>query len=429
MNALMQLRERRRQLVEEMRSRIERAEAENRDLTTAEEALIETVRADLARVEQDLERAERRLEAERDAALDVFLRGDGRRGPASPPEDDERDGVERRELRPADRFADYARQEHPDQAEELRGVRFGAAIRALVTGPRNDAERRALSAGGAEGAGYMVPSVLSGQIIDRLRARTVTVRAGARTVPLDAAETTMARVETDPATAWHPEGGTIAEDTAMTFGAQIMRPKTLTSLVRTSRELIDDAPNAEEAIERAFSRALAVELDRAVLFGLGAALEPLGIVNYAGIGSVSMGVNGAQLVGYDAMLDARDAMLLANADEPTAFIMAPRTATVLAKAKDGVGLPLRRPTEIERTPFLVTTSVPIDQVQGTATNASSIITGVWSELLIGVRAEVRVEVLRERFADSLSYGFLAWLRADTAVLHAASFAKIIGIIP
>ena len=42
---------------------------------------------------------------------------------------------------------------------------------------------------------------------------------------------------------------------------------------------------------------------------------------------------------------------------------------------------------------------------------------------------MRIEVLRERYADNLQYGFLAYLRADVAVTHAASFGKLIGIIP
>jgi HK97 family phage major capsid protein len=58
-----------------------------------------------------------------------------------------------------------------------------------------------------------------------------------------------------------------------------------------------------------------------------------------------------------------------------------------------------------------------------------VIMGDFTELYLGVRSELRVEVLREKYADALQYGFLAWLRMDVAVAHAASFAKLIGILP
>jgi hypothetical protein len=40
---------------------------------------------------------------------------------------------------------------------------------------------------------------------------------------------------------------------------------------------------------------------------------------------------------------------------------------------------------------------------------------------------LRIEFLRERYADNLQFGFLAYLRADVAVKHAASFCSIVGI--
>ena len=47
--------------------------------------------------------------------------------------------------------------------------------------------------------------------------------------------------------------------------------------------------------------------------------------------------------------------------------------------------------------------------------------------MIGMRNEIRVEVLRERFADTHQYAFVAHMRFDIAIAHAASFHKISGI--
>jgi HK97 family phage major capsid protein len=46
-----------------------------------------------------------------------------------------------------------------------------------------------------------------------------------------------------------------------------------------------------------------------------------------------------------------------------------------------------------------------------------------------MRTEIRIEVLREAFAENLQYAFLAFLRADIGVVRPQSFAQITGITP
>ena len=87
------------------------------------------------------------------------------------------------------------------------------------------------------------------------------------------------------------------------------------------------------------------------------------------------------------------------------------------------------PAAVTELPRLVTTQIPIDQTQGSASNASSIFLGNFSELVVGMRAELRVEVLKERYSENYQFGFLAHLRADIQCWHAESFARIVGVIP
>jgi len=42
---------------------------------------------------------------------------------------------------------------------------------------------------------------------------------------------------------------------------------------------------------------------------------------------------------------------------------------------------------------------------------------------------MRIEVLRERFADNYQYGILCALRADVQCFHEESMCRIIGVIP
>ena len=174
---------------------------------------------------------------------------------------------------------------------------------------------------------------------------------------------------------------------------------------------------------------MAVEVDRASLFGSGADGQPLGLANTAGISVVSMGTNGAALTGYVQMLDALLDLETANAATPTAMILNPRTRRAINGFADSTGQPLRAPAALESIPILATTTIPTNQVQGTAVNASSIALGDFSQMILGVRQELRIEVLREAYASNLQYAFIAHLRVDVGIAQPGAFAVVKGIIP
>jgi len=50
-------------------------------------------------------------------------------------------------------------------------------------------------------------------------------------------------------------------------------------------------------------------------------------------------------------------------------------------------------------------------------------------LVIGVRSQFQLEVLRERYSDNFQFGFLGHVRADVQVWHPESFAMVVGITP
>jgi HK97 family phage major capsid protein len=330
----------------------------------------------------------------------------------------DRGGTEIRVLKPTERFS----------PNEYRGPSLGAILRAMVTGPRNDMERRVLAEGSDSAGGYTVPTPLAMQFIDRLRAASVVMRAGALTVDMTSETLALARLATDPTVAWRAEN---AEVTASdpTFARVLLTAKSLASLVKVSRELLEDSVNVTAMLERAFTQSMAVEFDRAALFGTGDSDDPEGVTNMTGIGSVEMAENGAALSGWDKVSDTIYELEVDNAGSPTAMIFHPRTGNTIRKLKDGEGNPLTMPTDIAAIPRLPTTSVPIDETQGTAENASSIVMGHFPELLIGLRSQLRIEILKERYGEYLQYGFLCHMRGDVQAAHVESFAVLKGITP
>lgn len=346
-------------------------------------------------------------------------RGDG--SPAFPSGWTDQRGNPVRVLEREERFA----------TERARGMSFGDHVRALAVGPRNDAERRALSEGTGSEGGYTVPTPLAAEFIDRLRAKSCAIRAGARTVPMTSASLAIARLDTDPTVTWRLENALI-DNSDPAFSRVLLEAKAVAGIVKVSRELLSDSVNVSEMLTNAFAQAMALELDRVALFGDGTDDGPIGITGTSGINEVSMATNGATLSssgGYDKLIDAVYEMQVDNAADPTAMIMHPRTGAQLAKLKDGNSLPLPAPEMIARIPRLTTTAASIAETQGTATTASSIVFGNFRELFIGMRDEMQITVLKERYADYGQVGFLCWMRADVQLAHKASFSRLKGVIP
>lgn len=323
-----------------------------------------------------------------------------------------------RVLRNTDRYSE----------ERASGPALGDTVRAMITGARNDAERRALSEGTNSAGGFTVPTPLATEFIDRLRAQSVAIRAGAMTVPMTSQTLAMARLETDPTIGWRAENAALANGDP-TFGRVVLTAKSLAGIVKISRELLMDTANAGVMIEQALAATMALEIDRAAIFGDGSSNSPTGITGTSGINEVSMGTNGAALTDHDKLLDALYEMLVDNAGMPTAAIMHPRTAIALAKLKDGNNLPLVYPDMLRNLPSLMTTAAPINETQGTATNASSIVFGNFAHLFIGVRESITIQVLDQLYAEDGQIALAVHARADVQLAHKASFCRLKGIIP
>lgn len=311
--------------------------------------------------------------------------------------------------------------------ERAEGVALGDTVRAMITGPRNDMERRALSEGTDSAGGYTVPTPLSSLFIDKMRARSVVNQAGARTVPMESQTLAIARVESDPTVAWRAEAGAINVSDP-TFGRVVFTALSLSTIVRVSRELLMDTINAGAIIELSLAKAMALELDRAAMFGSGSSSQPRGVANMVGINAVSMGTNGA-LPTYEKMLDAVYELELDNVDMITAGIMHPRTDRTLASYKTGDGQWQLPPKKVADIPHLKTTAVPINETQGSASNASSVLYGDWRKLLIGLRESISIRLLRELYAATGEYGIEVHARADFQAEDVKAFCRLSGVTP
>jgi HK97 family phage major capsid protein len=118
--------------------------------------------------------------------------------------------------------------------------------------------------------------------------------------------------------------------------------------------------------------------------------------------------------------------VLANNFTPNAHIVAPRTVTSLGKLKGTTNAYLQTPPNM--LPVLVTKQLPINLTVGTSSDASYLFTAAWDQLLVGIRTDCNLRFLGERYlADSLTYAFLAYMRADIQLAQPAAFVVDTGV--
>lgn len=49
--------------------------------------------------------------------------------------------------------------------------------------------------------------------------------------------------------------------------------------------------------------------------------------------------------------------------------------------------------------------------------------------MIGMRTEMQILPLRERYADNGQVAFMAYIRADVQLEHPAAFVDVVGVLP
>ncbi|GAB4232019.1 MAG: hypothetical protein Kow00109_04390 [Acidobacteriota bacterium] len=393
-----ELREQKQRLIEKAEKIIKTAECENRSLTAGERREWDDLMRQIDDINEELKLLDRAKE-------------EWRRQKGLAPES----GFITRDQRLAP--------EHPE-------VTAGQFFRALVTGPRNEDEARALGESSGVSGGYLVPGRIFSQVLDTVRAKSRVFQAGASMYRLEPGQTQIVTVASDPTVTWLAEGSQLSESDP-SFSSVTLNPQVCAVLTRVSEQLIHDGVNVERTLERTIAGAVSAELDRVMLYGSGTAPEPKGLVNWTGIQAVEVGSgNGAALTDFGPLIDGVEAVLTADCPEvPRYAIMHPRTLADIEALADSNGQPLQRPTILQRMEFLDSTKVPIDETVGTSTDCSHILLGSWPDLVLAVSWPMRVEVLKERYRDFLQIGFLVHTRVDVVVLRSGWFCKIYGIRP
>lgn len=306
--------------------------------------------------------------------------------------------------------------------EAGRELSFGAVLRNAMDDNRLNVVD-SMSGGSDAGGGYLVPSILTADIVDKARNKARVLEAGARVVPMANRKVEVPTWESDPEPEWRAEGAAIAEDDGE-LGSIELNAKSLAVITWATRELLEDT-NVDGLLLDAFASSFALRIDWAALYGTGAN-SPAGLKGNAGVIKTPLAANGAAPT-WDALVDSVGRLRDKNYD-PNAQITADRTARSLAKLKEtGTGAYVQRPGYLDGVPLLTTGQVPTTLTVGTSTDTADVFTGEWSKLYVGIRTNLTISRLVERKADEGKIGFVAWFRGDIVPARPAAFDIVTGV--
>jgi HK97 family phage major capsid protein len=238
----------------------------------------------------------------------------------------------------------------------------------------------------------------------------------------------VARWAEDPMPQWRAEGAPISEDDA-TLEKVTLAAKSLAVVTKITRELLEDASGIEEQLRRAFALGFALKVDGAALYGTGTNEEPSGLINTPGVTKTNVAANGGPPT-WDVLVDSVGRVRDAN-ETPTTQLMADRFARSLAKLREGgTGAYVAAPQYLDGVQRLTTSQVPANLSTGTSTDTSDVVTGDFSQLLVGVRTALTITVLKERYmVEEGSFGLVGWYRGDIAVARPKAFDIVRGVRP
>ena len=200
---------------------------------------------------------------------------------------------------PADRQAQDAAAFEREVSEEA-SKRYGKPANGILV--PNEVLKRDLTVGTATAGGNLVADdLLAGSFIDILRNRMAIMQAGTTVLSGLTGNISIPR-QTSASTAYWVGEGSAPTESQQAFDQVNMTPKTLGGFVDFSRRtLLQASIDVEQFVRSDLAKVLALELDRAGIYGTGSSNQPTGLTQTTGIGTQTITTYGtfAEYIGME----------------------------------------------------------------------------------------------------------------------------------
>ena len=415
------IRERRGNVVAEMRSLTEAAANDDRDLNEKEQTKFEELRGRLTNLDKQLERAEVIAEAERS------MQGT----PLRPGQDGNFEDACRNfsvtraiaaQLEP--RSVDAGREFEISQEIARRSGRNPSGF--FV--PHEVFTERRTATTTTQG-GELVPTQHRADLmVDRLRASLQVEALGATVLSGLIGDQSIPRLTQSATAYWVAEHGAVTESNH-DFDAVSLSPTTVGALVQYSRRmLINAVPSVEQLVRRDLAQVLATEIDNQAINGTGSSNTPTGILAASGTTAISHGTDGgaptwAKVLEFIASMQNDNALMGSLGWLTSPNVVAKLRNTVKVGSTDSRMI-MEEPGNLAGYALRQSTHVPDNLAKGTGTDLSALIFGNWSDLIIGYWSAVDI-LVNPYHSDVYAKGGVlinALQDCDVAVRHPESFA-------
>lgn len=272
------------------------------------------------------------------------------------------------------------------------------------------------------------------QLVDRILQavdNAVYMRQWATVIPVTDGESLgVPTLDTDPADpAWTSEIGAVSEDSSMAFGRRELSPNLLTKLVKISRKLLRKAPNAEDLVVQRLAYKFGVAFESNLLTGNGAK-QPLGVFTASSDGistgrDVSTG-NTTTSIQFDGLIEAK--YTLKSQYWPMARWLFHRDGMKqIAKLKDGDGQYIWRESTRASEPDRVL-GLPArmsEYAPNTFTSGNYVgILGDFSYVWIADSLALEFQRLMELYAGNNQVGLIGRLESDGMPVLEEAFVRV-----
>jgi HK97 family phage major capsid protein len=330
-------------------------------------------------------------------------------------------------------------------------VRLGALVCAAMHYDRVKSqltpdEIKALSILTDPSGGMLLPSSIGSLWIDAVRPKTQVLNAGALTYAMETLNVLLPGWDTPPKAGWRGHGGQFG-DAGGSFRQVELNARDCGCYLDVPQVLFEDAGANLEAVstlvEAQLSKAIAQALDLAALTsqdvintGGGTAIpQGLSSIDSTGHVSANYGINLSNVTGtngatptWDNLIDNVATVLGANFT-PTAHLSAPRAFASLAKLKDTQLRYLGRPDYLSILGDYPTSQVPLNLTKGTSSDCTASYIGDFSQMVIGLRSEIRLLVDPYTQGLGRTTRLVVWQKADVGILNKTAFQVIDGVRP
>lgn len=292
-------------------------------------------------------------------------------------------------------------------------------------------ETRDLTYGTDSQGGHLVPEN-QGEFIDRLRAKSVVVEAGARTISAEG-QLVLPKMATGANNVAFVAEGNAPTESALTFEQVSFSPKGLRGYVDISRILANNSsPDAEQIVRDDLVGTFAEKIDQVAIKG-GASNEPTGVIGNSDVPVVAIGTNGGAVT-YAKLIDMHKSVMDNNASfSAPKFLINPSTdaklrQTLKSSADTSSNFILGEDNRILGYDVLMSTNVPSNLTKGSGTSLSAIVFGSFDQLVMANFSPVDILVDPYSLSNAGSIRINSYLDMDLGLLNEESFAVIKDVV-